>query len=373
MGIYDDVRILQHKEELEKVEAGQGEDCIPIHVRLEPTEACNFRCSFCWWHNENNRKSLANFKFSGKRHLETTRIVNLIDELADLGTRALSFTGAGEPLLHPHMADVLNKTIERKLVFGITSNMAVPMKAGLIEALAHASWIRWSLNSGTLETFSKVANPKERNPERAFNRMQENIRRIIRFRSRLDKPSDVNASFVISTNNEDDIFAAALMARNLGMDSIGFRPDTPLERQERPNIYSKKAIQHMTRAQTELGSDSFQVYINEVRQADAQKFDDPQQLCFFSNHTTYIDARGDVYPCCYTRYDSRYVIGNIMDQNFKDFWLHPDRRAFYKKLYQNACPSCGYGRFNQILKPLYVGEAKVSELLVKVDHRNYFI
>jgi radical SAM protein with 4Fe4S-binding SPASM domain len=373
MGIYDDIRILQHKEELEKVEAGQVEDCIPIHVRLEPTEVCNFRCSFCWWHNQKNRNAFPNFKFSGKRHLGKERILNLIDELADLGTKALSFTGAGEPLLHPHLADVLHKALGRKLVFGITSNMAVPLKAELVDALAQASWIRWSLNSGTLETFLKVANPKERDPGQAFSRMQENIRRIDRSRRRLDKHSDFNASFVISNNNEDDIFAAAQIVKNLGLDSIAFRPDTPVERQEQPNIYSKTAMQHMARAQAELGSDSFQVYINEVRQEDAQKIDDPQLLCFFSNHTTYIDARGDVYPCCYTRYDSRYVIGNIMEQSFRDFWFDPKRRAFYKNLYQNACPSCGYGRFNQVLKPLYVGAAKVSDILVKVDHRNYFI
>lgn len=373
MGIYDNIRILQHKEELEKVADGRAEECIPIHVRLEPTEACNFRCSFCWWHNQTHRKALPNFKFSGKRHLDTARILSLIDELAELGTKALSFTGAGEPLLHPYVADVLHKALEHKFVFGMTSNMAVPMKAELIDALAQASWVRWSLNSGTLETFLKVANPKERDPRRAFSRMQENLRRIDRSRRCLNKPTDLNASFVISNNNEDDIFAAALMAKNLGMDSIAFRPDTPIKRQEQPNIYSHKAMDHMTMAQAELGSDRFQVYINEVRQADAHKFNDPQLLCFFSNHTTYIDARGDVYPCCYTRYDARYVMGNIMKQSFRDFWFDPNRRAFYKNLYQNACPSCGYGRYNQVLKPLYVGTAKVGDIFVKVDHKNYFI
>ena len=373
MGIYDDIRVLQHKEELEKVEAGLAGDCIPIHVRIEPTETCNFRCSFCWWHNEKNRKAFPNFKFSGNRHLDTDRVLDLIDELADLGTKALSFTGAGEPLMHPHMAEILYKALSRDCVFGITSNMAIPIKNKLVDALARASWLRWSLNSGSLETFLQVANPKGRDPEQAFIRVQENIRRIDRARRRLDNHPDFNASFVITNNNEDDIFPAALMAKALGMDSIAFRPDTPVERQNQPNIYSKKAAYHMAKAQVELRSDGFQVYINEVRQEDAQKSGDPKLICFYSNHTTHVDASGDVYPCCYTRYNSRYVIGNIMDQSFSDFWFGPKRRAFYKKLYQDACPSCGYGRFNRVLKPLYAGEAKVRDILVKVDQRNYFI
>lgn len=373
MGFYDDILILQHKEELEKIEAGREGDCIPIHVRIEPTELCNFKCDFCWWHNDENRKHLSDFRFTGKKIFDRQRLLDLIHELSDLGARALSFTGAGDPLMYPHMAQVLNSAHELGFVFGITSNMAMPMNDELVKALAKASWLRWSMNAGTIDTYLAIGNPKGRKPEGVFTRVQENIRRVNRARKDEAVPPDLNVSYVVSDINQKDIIEAARLVKALGVDSIAFRPDTPIKRREKLNFYPKHVVSEIEKARKELDTEGFHVYMNVVRQEDTQKYGDPDLICFYSNHTTHVDASGDVYPCCYTRYDSRYVIGNIMDQSFSDFWFGPERRAFYKKLYQDSCPSCGYGRFNRALKPLYSGEAKVRDILVKVDQRNYFI
>jgi len=373
MGFYDDVRILQHHEELKKVQAGRAGECIPIHVRIEPTEVCNFRCRFCWWHNEDKRRTLSNFKFTGKEVFAHGRLLSLIEELAQLGTKALSFTGAGDPLMYPHMTASLNRAHELGLVFGVTSNMAVPMSDELVAALVKASWLRWSINAGTLETFLAVADPKGRDSQKKFRLVQENVRRINQARWQQTGCSEFNASYVVSENNQEDILSAARLVKNLGVDSIAFRPDTPIERQAAPNVYPEKVAHNIERAQQKYQSDVYQVYMNIIRQEDVQKYEDPGLICFYSNHTTYIDARGDVYPCCYTRYHARYVIGNVMEQDFTSFWHSSRRSQFYKQLVQDACPACGYGRFNKALRPLYQGVTKAKDMWVKRAPKDYFI
>ncbi len=373
MGFYDDIRILRHREELEKIEAGRWGDCIPLHVRIEPTEICNFRCSFCWWHNERKRRTLSSFNFTGKQLFNCARLLAIIDEFADMGVKACSFTGTGDPLMYPYMLEVLNKVRDRGLVFGVTSNMAMPMSEELISILVESEWLRWSMNAGTLDTYTIVHDPHGKDSEKIFLRVQENVSRINQMRIQKAKHPDFNASYVISDNNQNDILSAAQMAKKLGVDNISFRPDTPIKRHVRPNVYSEHVVHEIKKAQEDIQTGNFNIYMNEVRQEDTQKSSDSDLVCFYSNHTTYIDARGDIYPCCYTRYNSRYVIGNVANQNFGDFWFSSARREFYKKLIQNACPACSYGKINQAIKPLYMDKAKTKDMWVRTEQKDYFV
>ena len=373
MGLYDQIRILQHKETLEAIEAGKGLSRGPIHVRIEPTEVCNFKCSFCYWHDDERRATLPFFDFTGTRRSQLDRMLTLIDELADLGTKAISFTGAGEPLLFVGMDDVLRAIRERKMYFGITSNLAMPISDTLVKELVHAAWIRWSVNAGTVDTYVKVNNPKGANPATVFARAQENVRRLVKARVQEEHPPDINASYVVYATNQHDALAASRLARDLGVDSISFRPDTPFDRQLTPNEYSKDMLRDVQNAKEELETDRFKVYINEDRQEDVLKLGDPKLVCFYANHTTYIAANGDVYPCCYTRENSGYVMGNILKQSFKEFWFSKQRQQVYKTLIFDSCPACPHGRTNQALKELYQGNRTAAAAHISVKEVDYFV
>lgn len=373
MGVYDGIKLLQHRKTLEMIESGRGTDCIPLHVHIEPTEACNFRCVFCHWHDDNRRATIPHFDFTGKRHLDLNRLLTLIDELAELGTRAISFTGAGDPLVYQGMEQVLRAIRERGMYSAVTSNMAMRMSDTLIKELAKAKWVRWSMNAGTPEIYVKTHNPREANGSKAFERVQENARRLNNARKNEEHPTDFNASYVVSTVNQHDILPAAHLASALELDNISFRPDTPFERQMSPNKYSREVERDFYKAQKELETEQFKVYMSVERLEDVQKSGNPELVCFYSNHTTYIAANGDVYPCCYTRYHSGYVMGNILEQDLKEFWFSERRRQNYKKVFYDTCPPCPYGLTNQVLGELYKGRKSAKELHVSVKEKDFFI
>jgi len=50
-GIYQQIKALQHQDVLQAIGAGRGLECPPVHVRLEPIEACNLRCRFCYYYD----------------------------------------------------------------------------------------------------------------------------------------------------------------------------------------------------------------------------------------------------------------------------------------------------------------------------------
>ncbi len=373
MGLYDNIRILEHKDTLEAIRDGKGLDCGPIHARIEPTEVCNFKCSFCYWHDDKRRETLPFFDFTGKRRLNLERLLRLVDELAEMGTKAISFTGAGEPLLFPSMDQVLMRIHAKGLYFGITSNMAMPMSDALIDALARAKWVRWSMNAGTMEIYVGVNNPREADGSKVFDRVQENVRGLNKARKQQKQPTAFNASYVVYESNRHDILPAARLAKALGADSISFRPDTPFERQMSPNKYDEEVAEDIQKARDTFETEHFRVYVNEDRSEDVQKLGDPELVCFYSNHTTYIAANGDVYPCCYTRHDAGYAMGNILEQSFKEFWFSEQRKQNYKKLVFDTCPSCPYGGTNEALQALYQGAKKASEINISVKEKDFFV
>jgi radical SAM protein with 4Fe4S-binding SPASM domain len=233
---------------------------------------------------------------------------------------------------------------------GVTSNMAMPLKNATIEELAACRWVRWSMNGGTAATYEHIHRPRERIKSKAFLRAQENVRRLLE--AMRDK-GRLNASFVVHDANGGDVYAAASLARDLGVASIAFRPDTPFDRADTPLRYEPPVVREIRRAKADFESAAFAVHMNEDRLDDVKKAGDPDLVCFYSNHTTYIAANGDVYPCCYTRYDAGYSMGNILDRSFADFWKSASRRRFYARLRYDACPSCPHGPDNLALRAYY--------------------
>lgn len=366
MGLYDAIPLLQHRALLEAAAAGRPADGPPLHVRLEPTESCNFACRFCVWHDPQRRAAIADhLDATGRRHLPRERLLTLVDELAALGTLALSFTGTGDPLVYPHMAEVLRRSRERGLAVGVTSNLAMPLKEETLDELARCRWVRWSMNGGSEAVYLDIHRPRERAPLNAYRRVQQNVSELVRRIRAARQGTDLNASYVVHERNVGDVYAAARLARDLGVRSIAFRPDTPFERAEAPLRYDAATLDAMQRAHRDFHGTGFSVHLDAQRLEDVSKLNDPSVVCFYSNHTTYIAANGDVYPCCYTRYDRRYVIANILERDFRVFWASPERRGAYRSLVFDRCPSCPHGCVNRLLRDLAAGRTTVDALFVE--------
>lgn len=84
---------------------------IPIHMQINPTNVCNLNCSFC---------SCAGRRKNEILPLKTARYI--IDRLALIGTRAVTITGGGEPLLYPEIHDLINEFLFNKIKVGLVTN-----------------------------------------------------------------------------------------------------------------------------------------------------------------------------------------------------------------------------------------------------------
>lgn len=329
-----------------------------IHVRIEPTEVCNFECKFCVTQNPERKKIITDKGYDGgKRKFDLNRLINLLEELKLIGVKAISYVAVGDPLMYPNIYQVLKKSNDLGFKLGLTSNFAMNIKDELIDELLNFQWLRWSMNGGSKDIYMKTNNPIGKNGSDAYENVKKNISRLVLGKKNKNSKTLINASYVVSQWNENDLINATKLGLQLGIDNIFFRPDMEAQndrRYEPLNILSrnKKQLDEAKKYSNQF----FNVHIEQERENDVLKAVDDDLVCFYSNHSIYIAANGDVYPCCYTRIDKKYVMGNIADQNFINFWKNEKNCNHYKNLNINSCPSCPYTKLNNELKSIYQGK-----------------
>lgn len=99
---------------------------IPIHLHLSPTNKCNLSCPFCSCKDVD-------------RNLELTfeQITWILDVYAPRGTKALTITGGGEPLVHPALDQIIEYAAKKEIEVGMVTN------GDLLNKLKHHENLTW--------------------------------------------------------------------------------------------------------------------------------------------------------------------------------------------------------------------------------------
>lgn len=109
----------------------------PVHVQWIPTNRCNFNCQFCSCRNRTTNDSMI---------MEDA--AQVIGQLHSYGMQAVTITGGGEPLCHPHVADMIRQFSELGTKIGLVTN------GSLLASLSHQTL--------ELVTWCRVSNSDER-------------------------------------------------------------------------------------------------------------------------------------------------------------------------------------------------------------------
>jgi MoaA/NifB/PqqE/SkfB family radical SAM enzyme len=170
----------------------------PIFAHIAPTRACNYKCSYCFQHDDTSPV------MSWRMFLDTLR------SCERLGVRIISFTG-GEPLLWEHIGDAIHECSNRGLLVGLTTNGALLTEEFLRSVESDLDHVNLSMDSVSLTRQSSKALELRPGLPRLLQAASERTGMI------------VTSNMVLSKANEDQIepLVRSMNAAGIPM-SIGF-------------------------------------------------------------------------------------------------------------------------------------------------------
>lgn len=177
---------------------------MPITCEIDLTDGfCNNRCAHCFFDTSEKNEPI---------YMDKEVIKNVIKELYDNGTKAVEFTGGGEPTTHPDICEILEYSVSLGLDVGLITNGLLLDK--LIHVVKKLKFVRVSLDAACKETYKKVHGVD------SFDKVIENIKKIT---SNCDFEK-IGIGYLIVPDNICDIFQASFLAKQLGVRFIQYRP-----------------------------------------------------------------------------------------------------------------------------------------------------
>jgi len=181
---------------------------IPLSGSLEVTRRCNLRCVHCYLGPR------LGIQESESAEMETSGMLDIIDEITDAGCLYLLLTG-GEPLLREDFPRIYRHAKERGLLVTVFSNGTLISEKilGLFLDLPPHE-VEISLYGATAQTYEKITGVRG-----SFEKCIRGIKLLT------DNHIRVNVKTILMTLNKDELSAMENMAREFG---VRFRFDAAI-------------------------------------------------------------------------------------------------------------------------------------------------
>lgn len=126
---------------------------IPINVEIDLTNRCNLGCQGCHMAYLHSRGVHAKRRTHETGDIMDTELaISIVRQLAAVGVRSITWTGGGEPTLHPDIAEIIRYTL---IPQGIYTNgvQVTPELASLLKI--HMDWVYVSLDRHDRDGYMK--------------------------------------------------------------------------------------------------------------------------------------------------------------------------------------------------------------------------
>jgi MoaA/NifB/PqqE/SkfB family radical SAM enzyme len=320
----------------------EGRDIVPVHVQMILSDLCNQNCHFCAYRMEGGFTSKY-FGGNPVRFIPTAKAIEILDDCAALGVKAIQFTGGGEPTVHPDWIEVIAHAQSLGLQTALVTN-GVRLKAHPI--LERLTWLRVSVDAGTDETYERIRQSK------AWPKVMRNLALVGALKGPL-----VGVGFVITRENWHELALACGIAKGFGAPYVRV---SAMFSEAGTEYYAglEQQIDEERERAHRLDDDGFRLVDFFDNRIDDLKQQAPDyEFCGYQQFTTYIGGDQRVYTCCTNAYTPHGEIGDLRDQRFSE-WIASARRFDFDA---RSCHHCQYHSVNR----------NVNYMLGKPEHVDF--
>ena len=262
----------------------------PVHLKIDVAPSCQLRCPVC----PHGGTPLAR-PASPARLMTLATFRKIVDD-THAHTLALSLYNLGEPLLNPHLPEMIRYASDRGLNTYITTNLSLPLKPERVDLLVQSGLrlLIVAIDGITPETFGR---------ERIGGRLDwiaANIEAIVAAKKRLNVAScKICIQFLVFNHNRHEIAAVRRQAALWETDEL-----------------------HVIEATTRPWAESAR-----ARSGFNPLPDRARPRCAWPFFSSVIYSTGDVVGCCKYRIDdvplrgtATRAMGNVNAQSFGDVY-----------------------------------------------------
>lgn len=289
----------------------------PYTVFIDPCNVCNFRCNFC---APQNRKNDVNF-YRGLMPIELYK--KIIDDIAEMPQRLkiLRLYTMGEPLLHPHFAEMVSYAKEKGVSEYIeTVTNGSMLNKELNRKLAHSGIdrIRISIEALSAEEYKKI--------------------------------TGVDIDFEDFVGNIEDLYNVSRGKCEIYIKTVDVSVKTK-ERKDKfnqifENMCDKLFVENIAPIWPDFDelSDQYEFSGDGLM---STKVDKTIQCCPFVFYGCVINPDGEVTACC-ADWQRGYSYGNIKEKSFNEIWHGERMKTFWRAMLQgkknvfSSCAKCEY-------------------------------
>jgi MoaA/NifB/PqqE/SkfB family radical SAM enzyme len=335
MNVFDSggLKLLSYRDDV--VRWLKGDAISPICVEIQPTERCQHRCPNCQA-IYSLRTSDVRLRARSGHDLD----LSLLRSLWDSPPSGVVISGnTGDPLLHPRIATLLSELTDRAIPYVLICNgEGVTPEIAAIAANS-ARGIRISLDAFDADSFRRAHGVSGG----AWERVISGVRTLVE--SRLDGAAGMRCLLGVGYLTDDrtkaGMLPATILARNLGVDYIQFRP----------YHYRADDVGAELDACLERADEKFQVLASGQKYSYAGDVTRSYSVCHASAFYSVIDARGDVYICCHHVGNPAGRSGSLRDTDWQSLLASRLRHRVLSGFQTDNCvPLCRLDIHNRTLE-----------------------
>ena len=207
----------------------------PVTIELVLTDRCNLNCLSCWRRGWDKEKLEERFK----QEMSDERLLEIVDEAAELDVLEIAFVGGGEPLMRKVCFEMFKRMKEYGMIGDLVTNGTLFTKRN-IELMVKIGWdrIKFSIDGPDAKIHDYVRQTKG-----AFKRTITNIKHFAKMKKKYktDKPRLIIQS-VVSKENYKKFPELVKLAKRIGADELTLLPLTVFDESMKNLKLNKKEV-----------------------------------------------------------------------------------------------------------------------------------
>jgi len=296
----------------------------PVLVEFDPSNACNHGCSFCIsnYIHQAEAKGTATFNRS---IMSREMLFAAVEDMADMGVRAINWTGGGEPFVNPHLTEVIEwvgKNTDIKMGM-FTNGTLVPVRDAYETLVKYMTWVRYSVDAGNYLIYNRVRKPPT---GQDWDHMMYSLQNLVAIRDMHKSNMTIGVGFVITPDTYKGIVSFAKSFVHTGVDYCQYKPEIVNREREdgiqREIDFWEKDVEPLVAEAKEILGDKFQLpgYKFSDLKNDPELFGRRYKSCLGSQISPCVGADGHVYVCPNHRGYKEYSYGSLHDRPFSEIW-----------------------------------------------------